>query len=79
LNDTNSQTCENRTSTSSFVPMRTGDILSSMEYRELEKKNKDLSTKVQNLRDALKKLKKEQKAMEQTHICKLSARHHRYD
>jgi len=44
-----------------------------MEYRELEKKNKDLSNKIENLKEALLKERKERKKMDETHICKLSS------
>ena len=49
------------------------DIRNSMEYRELEKNNKDLSNKIENLKDALSKERKERKKMNETHMCKLSS------
>ena len=77
--DINNQACENRMSSNPIVQMRTADILSSIEYRELQKKNNDLLAQVENLKDALKQKRKQLKRMEKTHICKLSLRHHRHD
>ena len=39
--------------------------------RELNKKNKDLSNKIENLKEALSKERKERKKMDETYICKL--------
>jgi chaperonin cofactor prefoldin len=50
--------------------VRTSDILSSIEYRELEKKNRALQTKVDNLKRALKKAHQDQKKFHETHMCK---------
>ncbi|CAF2125349.1 unnamed protein product [Rotaria magnacalcarata] len=70
LPDTNSQTRKNRPLTSTTVKLRTTDILNSVEYRELEKINRDLSTKVQNLKSALQNMGREQKKMKTTHMLK---------
>ncbi|CAF2976124.1 unnamed protein product [Rotaria sp. Silwood2] len=68
LPDRNSQ-LENRPSTSTIVQLRTTDILCSIEYRELEKKNRELTTKVDTLKAALKQMGREQKKMKATHMC----------
>jgi hypothetical protein len=47
------------------------DIRNSMEYRELEKNNKDLSNKIENLKEALLKERKQRKKMNETHRGKL--------
>ncbi len=73
MSDTNSQSVVNRSSTNTTLQWRSVDIRSSMEYRELEKKNKDLSNKIENLKQALSKERKERKKMNETHICKLSS------
>ncbi|CAF4329211.1 unnamed protein product [Rotaria sp. Silwood2] len=68
LPDRNSQ-LENRPSTSTIVQLRTMDILCSIEFRELEKKNRELTTKVDTLKAALKQMGREQKKMKATHMC----------
>jgi TolA-binding protein len=73
LSDTNSQPVVNRSSTNTGLQWRSVDIRNSMEYRELEKQNKDLSSKIENLKDALSKERKGRKQMNETHICKLSS------
>jgi len=73
VSDTNSQSVVNRSSTNTTLQWRSVDIRSSMEYRELEKKNKDLSNKIENLKQALSKERKERKKMNETHMCKLSS------
>ncbi|CAF1662541.1 unnamed protein product, partial [Adineta ricciae] len=60
----------NRPSTTTRSQWRPIDIKNTMEYRELEKKNKDLSNKVDNLKEALSKERKDRKRMEETHILK---------
>ncbi|CAF4035086.1 unnamed protein product [Rotaria sordida] len=70
LPDRNSQTHENRPSTSTPVQLRAIDIQCSIEYRELEKKNKELKTKVANLTAALKIVGKQLKQMKTTHMLK---------
>lgn len=74
--DSTSQAPANRPSTNMVVQIRTADVLSSIEYRELEKKKEDLSTQVDNLKAALKKTTKERKKREETHMCKLFSTHH---
>ena len=63
----------NRPSTITNSQWRPVDIKNTMEYRELEKKNKDLSNKVDNLKEALSKERKERKRMGETHIRKLAS------
>ena len=74
-----SQTPENRSSTSAVLHIRTVDIQSSIEYRELEKKNKQLSAQVDNLKQVVKKMRKEKKIFEETHMYKLFINHFRLD
>ncbi len=69
--DTNSQSTVNRPSTNTGSQWRSVDIRNSMEYRELNKKNKDLSNQIENLKEALSKERKERKKMNETHIGKL--------
>ncbi len=77
--DSTSQAPANRPSTNTVVQIRTADVLGSIEYRELQKKNKTLSTQVDNLKAALKKVAKERKKNEETHMCKLFSTHHSLD
>ncbi|CAF4007366.1 unnamed protein product [Rotaria sp. Silwood1] len=70
LPDRNSQTRENRPSTSTPVQLRAIDVQCSIEYRELEKKNKELKTQVANLKVALKILGRQLNKMKTTHMCK---------
>lgn len=77
--DSSSQAPANRPSTNVVVQIRTADVLGSIEYRELEKKNKNLSTQVDNLKAALKKITKERKKNEETHMCKLISTHDSLD
>ncbi|CAF2798408.1 unnamed protein product [Rotaria sp. Silwood2] len=59
-----------RSSTNNKSQWNPIDIKNTMEYRDLEKKNKDLSNKIENLKDALSKERKERKKMNQTHILR---------
>ncbi|CAF3857902.1 unnamed protein product, partial [Rotaria sp. Silwood1] len=70
LPDRNSQTRENRPSTSTPVQLRAIDVQCSIEYRELEKKNKELKTQVANLKVALKILGRQLNKMKTTHMLK---------
>ncbi|CAF3138035.1 unnamed protein product [Rotaria socialis] len=67
LSDLSNNSRENRP-TNTPIHIRTVDILSSIEYRELERKNRDLSNKNGVLKEALKKVQKERKKMETTHM-----------
>ncbi|CAM4951785.1 unnamed protein product [Rotaria socialis] len=69
LSDLSNNSRENRP-TNTPIHIRTVDILSSIEYRELERKNRDLSNKNGVLKEALKKVQKERKKMETTHMLK---------
>jgi uncharacterized protein YlxW (UPF0749 family) len=77
--DLASQAPANRPSTNVVVQMRTADVLGSIEYRELQKKKKNLSTQVDNLKAALKKITKERKKNEETHMCMLFSTHDSLD
>ena len=72
ISDSHSQLAANRSSTNANSQWRSVDIRNSMEYRELEKKNKDLSNKMENLKEALLKERKARKKMGETHMRKLS-------
>ncbi len=65
-----SQTSSHRQSANAVLSVRTSDILSSIEYRELGKKNRILQTKVDHLKQALKKAHQERKKFHETHMCK---------
>ncbi|CAF1666678.1 unnamed protein product [Rotaria sp. Silwood1] len=66
----NSASTMNRSSTNNNFQWKPIDIKNSMEYRDLEKKNKDLLNKIDNLKEALSKERKERKKMNETHILK---------
>jgi len=53
------------------LQMRSADVRSSREYRELEKKNRELQNTNTNLKTALKRLNKQKKKMAETHMRKL--------
>ena len=68
--DPNDSFVVNRSSSSASTQWRAVDIKNSLEYRELEKTNKSLSEKIENLKEALVKERKERKKMQDTHMCK---------
>ncbi|CAF4277805.1 unnamed protein product [Rotaria sp. Silwood2] len=70
LPNVTSQAHANRPSTNIVAQIRTIDVLHSIEYRELEEKNKKLLTQVDNLKQAIKKMRKERKKFEETHMLK---------
>jgi hypothetical protein len=53
------------------LQMRSADVRSSHEYRELEKKNRELQNMNTNLKAALKQMNKQKKKMAETHMRKL--------
>ena len=79
LPDASNRSHENRPTTNTVLHMRTADILSSFEYRQLEKKKQDLEKKIENLKSALKKVHQEKKKMEITHKCKIFVRYNSFD
>ena len=52
--------------------MCSANVRSSCEYRELEKNNHELLNRIENLKQALKKVNKEKKKMSETHMRKSS-------
>ncbi|CAF0972671.1 unnamed protein product [Adineta ricciae] len=68
--NTNSDPLANRSSTSVNSQLRPIDVRNTFEYRELEKINKSLSGKVDNLKEALVKERKERKKILETHMLK---------
>ncbi|CAF1392853.1 unnamed protein product [Rotaria sordida] len=73
FSNTNSQTNAVQPSTSMVLKMRSADIRSSREFRDLEKTNRELTNKVNNLKLALKKVMKQKKKMAETHMLKPGA------
>ena len=66
-----SQTRSDRALINIAPQLRTTDVRSSIEYRELEKKNKKLTTQNNSLKQALKKMKAERNTFNKTHISEL--------
>lgn len=71
LPDVASQTRSDRALINIDPQIRTMDVRSSVEYRELEKKNKELITQNNSLKQALKKMKIERQTFHKTHMSKL--------
>jgi tRNA U34 5-carboxymethylaminomethyl modifying GTPase MnmE/TrmE len=64
------QVSSHRPSINPALQMRAADIRGSIEYRELEKKNKRLQEQNENLKQELKKMRKERKKFGETHMRK---------
>lgn len=71
LPDVTNSTQSDRTLINIAPQIRTIDVRNSVEYRDLEKKNKELLAQNNSLKQALKKMKVEQRTFEKTHMSKL--------
>lgn len=68
--DRTTQASVNSQSSVTIIQLRTTDIMNSIEYRELEKTNKELKIKVADLSAALKRVSKEKKRLKEAYMCK---------
>lgn len=68
--DRTTQASVNSQSSVTIIQLRTTDIMNSIEYRELEKTNKESKIKVADLSAALKRVSKEKKRLKEAYMCK---------
>ena len=71
--DTAGESIANRSSTSANFKLRSIDIRNTIEYRELEREKKGLDKKIDNLKDALLRERKERRKINETHMRKSSS------